>query len=216
MPGTKSDRPILRRYAKWAPRYDRRWVRYTDATLAKAQSLIERHAPQPTSLADVACGTGTFARRLRRRWPELRIVGLDFSPHMLRQAREAMPDDRHVDWVRGSAEHLPLDDAAFDVVTCNNAFHLVRDQDAALAEFQRVLRPGGLLVIIDWNRDAPSIKLINLNYEVFGRHPRHITTTEELSEAVQSSGFEVIEEGRFAATWFWRLSAVAARKPRDG
>lgn len=214
MPVMERETPILRRYALWAPRYDRLWARYSATTLAHADALVARHASHPTSILDVACGTGLFARLLLRRYSAARITGVDLSPDMLKQALARFNGEQRVRWRRASAERLPADSAEFDVVTCNNAFHLIPNQAAALAEFRRVLKPGGILIVIDWDRHAPTIKLVNLNYSVFGRHPRHIMNAQELKETVARAGLDIVHTERFAATWFWRVAAVVARKPQ--
>jgi ubiquinone/menaquinone biosynthesis C-methylase UbiE len=213
MPVKEREAPILRRYARWAPRYDRLWARYSDVTLSRALALISQHAKAPERILDVACGTGLFAERLLARFPGARVVGVDLSPDMLERARARFNGDERVRWIRSSAERLPVESETFDVVACNNAFHLIPDQPAALAEFHRALKPGGTLLIIDWDRHAPSIKLVNLNYTVFGRHPRHIMNAEEIAATIGGARFNVEDTERFAATWFWRVAAIVARKP---
>ena len=55
--------------------------------------------------------------------------------------------------VHGDAEHLPFEDRSVDVLTCCNSFHHYPHQPAVVRELYRVLRPGGLLVLIDGFRD---------------------------------------------------------------
>jgi len=174
--------------------------------------MVARHAASPRRILDVACGTGSFEVRLLERFPQVCVTGVDLSPDMLERARARFNGEERVRWIQSSAEHLPVDPASFDVVTCNNALHLIPDQAAALAEFRRVLVPRGILIVIDWDRNAPTIKLVNLNYEIFGQHPRHIMNAGELSRTIERSGFEILQVERFPATWFWRVAAVAARK----
>ncbi len=212
MPVKERETSLLRRYSFWAPRYDRLWAKYSAATQSEAARLVARNAEHPATLLDVACGTGSFAARMLEGNPHLRITGIDLSQDMLDQARRRFNSDPRLTWLRGSAEELPVESGAFDVVTCNNAFHLMPDQKRALLEFQRALRPGGTLIVIDWDRRAPSIKFVNLNYTMFGRHPRHIMSAEELSDTVAASGFDIVHTQRFAATWFWRVAAVVGKK----
>src|SRR5882672_12909588 len=78
-------RPLLKRYARYAPRYDRRFARYSAATLNKALEIIPSNGER--SLLDVACGTGILVQLLHERRPQLRITGVDITPQMLEQAR---------------------------------------------------------------------------------------------------------------------------------
>jgi ubiquinone/menaquinone biosynthesis C-methylase UbiE len=91
---------------------------------------------------DVGCGTGILADRMTRELG-IDVIGCDFSAGMLEQALTRNAD---VAWIRGDAMRLPVADASVDAVTSTEAFHFF-DQPAALAEFARVLAPGGLLFI---------------------------------------------------------------------
>lgn len=93
---------------------------------------------------DAACGTGRFAEFLARRGH--RVIGVDSSPDMLAHARRRVPaGEFHV----ARLERLPLPDDSVDVIVCALALVHVRDLQPVLAEFARVLRAGGDLVISD-------------------------------------------------------------------
>jgi ubiquinone/menaquinone biosynthesis C-methylase UbiE len=102
-------------------------------------------------LLDVACGTGRFLAFIKQNYPRLPVVGVDLSPAYLRQARRDLGAWSWVDLALGAAEALPFPDASFDLVSCIYLFHeLPRAVRAsAAAEFARVLRPGGRLVLVD-------------------------------------------------------------------
>ena len=99
---------------------------------------------------DLGCGTGELSRLTARHYPSASVVGLDFTTAMLEVARRrAGSGAARVAYGRGTAMRLPFADGAFDLVT--NAFlarNLV-DLDAALREMRRVLRPGGVLLILE-------------------------------------------------------------------
>lgn len=92
---------------------------------------------------DVATGTGLVLRALRDRDPVLRLTGIDLSGGMLEVARAELPD---ATLTEGDATVLPFGDDTFDLVTCATGLHLFPDADAAVAEWARVLRPGGRVV----------------------------------------------------------------------
>jgi ubiquinone/menaquinone biosynthesis C-methylase UbiE len=102
-------------------------------------------------LLDVACGTGRFLAFVKQNYPRLPVVGVDLSPAYLRQARRDLGAWSWVHLTLGAAEALPFPDASFDLVSCVYLFHelprAVRKR--AAAEFARVLRPGGRLVLVD-------------------------------------------------------------------
>jgi len=95
-------------------------------------------------VADVGCGTGILTRMLGARG--LHVVGIDPSADMLAQARAA---GEGAEYRRGEAADTGLPDGSVALVTVAQAFHWF-DLEAALAEFHRVLRPGGHVAAI-WN-----------------------------------------------------------------
>lgn len=227
---------LRRLYANYAPRYDRQFARYTAATLGRAIAAID--AP-PRSLVDVACGTGVLAEHVRKRWPATSIIGVDLSREMLDQAARRMPptgertarggrDERAAyndgaavaattttaitDWRIGPAEKLPVDNAFADTLTCTNAFHLVQDPDAALAEFRRVLAPGGRLVLVDWSRDFISMRGLLATLTLVRRQKRRAWSLDELAGAVERAGFAVELRERFKVGPVWGLMTIRGRR----
>ncbi|MCK9795481.1 methyltransferase domain-containing protein [Isoptericola sp. 4D.3] len=93
---------------------------------------------------DVATGTGLVLRALASAAGRpLRLAGVDLSPDMLTVARREAPD---ATLLRADAAALPLADGSADLVTCVTALQLMPRPDAVLAEWARVLRPGGRAV----------------------------------------------------------------------
>ncbi|MFC7026182.1 class I SAM-dependent methyltransferase [Promicromonospora thailandica] len=93
---------------------------------------------------DAGCGSGPLTAALRSAGAVM--TGIDGSPEMLATARRRLGDDVPLH-VADLAEPLPFADDAFDVVVCSLVLHYLEDWDAPLAEFRRVLRPGGRLVL---------------------------------------------------------------------
>ncbi len=206
-------RDLVSRYATYAPIYDRRFAVYSRRTLSKAVEAIPEDAKR---IIDVACGTGLFGEMLRHRRPDLELLGVDISPDMVEVARHRFDGHESYQWDVGRAESLPADDASFDVLTCNNAFHLVERPMDGLAEFHRVLRPGGWLILVDWCREYPTMLALHGWLRLVGRHRRDVRTRAELTELVGQAGFEIDAVERFKAGWFWGLMRITAVSPGSG
>lgn len=124
---------------------DQAWRRLAVKTAAVAQGQ---------AVLDVACGTGDLTFAFARRSKAGRVVGLDFTPEMLAVAERKLAkhrDDR-VEFVQGDAQALPFEDASFDVVSIAFGIRNVQDPAKAVGEFARVLRPGGRLVVLEFDR----------------------------------------------------------------
>jgi arsenite methyltransferase len=102
-------------------------------------------------VVDVASGPGTTARLLAAEYG-VGVDGVEFGPVSVQRARAAADEaglSARVRFHQGDAERLPLPDACADAVVCECALCTFPGQDAAAAEFARVLRPGGRVGITD-------------------------------------------------------------------
>jgi demethylmenaquinone methyltransferase / 2-methoxy-6-polyprenyl-1,4-benzoquinol methylase len=128
--------------------FDERW-----RNLAAQACLVDG----AKRVLDLCCGTGDLALQLARQaGPEVELAGLDFSTGMLELARtkaRRMPAGERIRFIEGDATALPFPEAHFDSVGIAFAFRNLTWRnplkDKALAEVRRVLRPGGLFVIIE-------------------------------------------------------------------
>ncbi|WP_370969378.1 class I SAM-dependent methyltransferase [Amycolatopsis sp. cg9] len=127
-------------YDLWAGTYDDP----ANAAFALDEPWLEELAGHPGDTLDAACGTGRYAAILAARGH--RVIGVDSSPGMLARARERVPT---ADFRLGDLTALPVADASVDLVTCGLALTHVGDLGPVLAEFARVLRPGGRAVLCD-------------------------------------------------------------------
>ncbi len=151
---------------------------------------------------DVACGTGDLAVRFARslfrlgRGGRPSVIGVDFTYEMLPRARRKAnviplfkgaaeaPASSFVTWaplshfthfVNGDAQSLPLADASADVVSIAFGIRNVQDPAAALAEFRRVLRPGGRVIVLEFS--LPTHPLLRGLYNAYFRHVLPRTAT---------------------------------------
>ena len=124
-----------------------------DAMRRQALPALRRHvADRPGArLLDVACGTGRFLTFVKDNFPSLHTTGLDLSPAYLREAAKTLRRWGGAELVHANAETMPFADASFDAVTCVYLLHeLPRAVRARVtAEIARVLKPDGLLVLVD-------------------------------------------------------------------
>lgn len=114
-----------------------------------AQPIMHAIAPHKSPLVlDVATGTARLPLALLRHAHfQGRVVGVDLSRKMLRQAARKLGAEPRVSLIWTPAENLPFPDDCFDVVTCLEALEFMASSEKVLAEIVRVLRPGGILLV---------------------------------------------------------------------
>lgn len=135
-------------FERVAPHYDRIDLAMTLGLgrRYRREALVRGGATAGARVLDVGCGTGLLARAA------IAVVGehgsvtaIDPSPAMIDRARRRGLSRLYL----GIAESLPFADATFDLVTMGYALRHVSDVDRAFAEFRRVLRPGGRVVLLE-------------------------------------------------------------------
>jgi demethylmenaquinone methyltransferase/2-methoxy-6-polyprenyl-1,4-benzoquinol methylase len=177
----------LRRVRGWfdasAPHYDAitQAMSFGSGHWYRRQALARAGVAPGARVLDVACGTGVLAAAAQRMvGPTGLVVGLDPSAAMLAQARAR--GVRRL--VRGTAEALPLDARNFDLVTMGYALRHVADLETTFAEYRRVLRPGGRVLVLEITppRSRFSMRLVRayLGRVVPWMARRHGTAPSEL------------------------------------
>ncbi len=131
-----------------APEWDAlRQVFHDDTQRARA---IGRLVPADLRVADIGTGTGILARELAE--SGVAVVAIDHSERMLEAARENLraAGVRGVEFRRGEAHHLPLEDASVDAAFAHMVLHYVAAPGQAITEMARVVREGGKVVVVDF------------------------------------------------------------------
>ena len=172
--------------------------------LRRAVDDLERLIPDRRDsygvIVDVGCGWGRSFELLQRRFAPSALIGIDVSTEMLQAAAaEAGKHGISVDLRQANSASLPLPSESVDMVFCHQTFHHLVDQDSALREFHRVLKPGGLLLFAESTRKYIHSWIIRLLF----RHPMEVQkTAEEYLAMIRDSGFE-IEPQSISYPYLW-------------
>ncbi|MBR6338204.1 MAG: class I SAM-dependent methyltransferase [Ruminococcus sp.] len=174
--------------------------------------LAELEKEPFNDLLDCGCGTGPMLTLLHEKYPEKHYTGIDLTPKMIEVAkRKAM---KNVELVVGDCENLPFEANSFDVVICCESFHHYPNPQDFFNSVNRVLRPGGRLVLRDvtmrsaavrWFCNTIEMPLIHLagkgDVKIYGR--------EEIGKLCENAGLHM---EAFEIRSFCRLHCVV-RKP---
>ena len=182
-----------------ARRYDLRvwWMTRGREGAFRAEQLDLAGVRDGEVLLDVGCGTGSLAILAARRvGPRGSVVGVDPSPEMVARAtgkgRRAGVD---ATFRAGIAQALPFEDARFDVVTCTLVLHQLPPDalHAAFAEFRRVLKPEGRLLLVDIG--GPQDGRDTMHVKRARQHGAHLFDLDHIGPRLGHVGFAEVGSG---------------------
>lgn len=110
------------------------------------------NSTNPENILDIATGTGDLAIQFAEESNAKNIIGLDLSEGMLTMARKkttGKPFEKKLDFIKGDSENLPFKDNHFDAITVSFGIRNFENLEKGLAEILRVLKPGGIFVILE-------------------------------------------------------------------
>lgn len=166
------------RHFEWiAPLYDLFMPAADESTLERGFELAERPIER---VLDVGGGTGRAARAVS---VSERIV-VDPAAGMLSQATQ-----HDLTAVRADGSRLPVREESVDAVLIVDALHHIADRSAALAEAHRVIRPGGVLVVFEFDPSCVRGRLLAIGERLI-RFDSTFETPAGLGKMIQSAGFE--------------------------
>jgi len=197
-----------------APRYDfmNRLLSLGIDVLWRKQALRSILNSAPGKILDVATGTGDFAIMAARKFPGAKITGIDLSDRMLEIANtktRSKKFQQQMEFIKGDCLQTPFPDNGFDLATLAFGIRNFEDIDAGCREIKRILKPGGMVLILELSR--PHNKLISGLYSFYLKNVipalgtvfsgnqreytylqesiRHVPQAEEMLEILTQAGF---------------------------
>lgn len=169
------------------------YTRHKRWSLRDARDLVKRLRAAGLNggrVLDAGCGFGTLAIEVAKAFPGTKVVGIDISRPMLdialSEARDAGLGER-VTFETRNITSLGYEDGTFDAVISVNVLHHVEPPERMLAEIDRVLRPGGILIIKDLRRSW----LGHLDHVIASAY-----SLEEVRRMVEASGMRSVMLGK--------------------
>lgn len=198
------DRRQLRRaFGRAAPNYAAvaALQREVEARLLEQLDYLDER--QPARILDLGSGPGRASGAMKKRWPKAEVIAVDAALPMLRQVPKHTRFWRPVKRVCADVSSLPFADQSVDLIFSSLCLQWLDDLPAALVEFRRVLRPGGLLLFSTFGPDT----LLELReaYEGIGEVPplSPFAAIQQVGDAMMAAGFKdpVLDRDRYTLTY---------------
>jgi ubiquinone/menaquinone biosynthesis C-methylase UbiE len=170
--------------------------------------LIPQRKPSYAVVLDVGCGQGKSFRPLIECFAPQRIIGVEADRRCLQCARaEAAKEATPIELHYGDVAAMGIPDASVDLVFCHQTFHHLLKQEAALEEFHRVLRPGGVLLFAESTRAFIHSWIIRL----FFRHPMHLQhSAQQYMAMIRERGFRFSAQNVSMPYLWWSRADLGA------
>lgn len=164
------------------------------------KQLCGEPATEGGVLLDVGCGQGKSFRLLQDAFQPQRLIGLDADPLSLELSRaEAASQQIEAELTAGDCAQIALPDGSVDVVFCHQTFHHLVEQERALAEFWRALKPGGRLLFAE----STKVYIDSWIIRWFFRHPMHVQKSADgYLQMLRVQGFE-FERRHVSLPYLW-------------
>ena len=197
-----------RQYDGWAAVYDRVWRGYVRATTEAL--LAEVQLAPGERVLNVGCGTGAFEARVLAERPRQPVTGIDLSERMLAAARTKTRRFPNARFAQTDAHALPFEANAFDAVVSASTLHYLADPAGALGQMRRVAKSGGRVVVLDWRRDAWTMRLMEAVLRRVDPAHRRTLTPADLRALLREAGLAPTRVRRFRY-WWWGLMVGTSR-----
>ena len=189
------------KFGNWFLNTDTWIVHVLRRAIADLIRLIPEDKPRHfATILDIGSGFGHSLIELDKNFSPSEIISLDVDPELLtRAAANAQQCRAKITFLINNAAQIDLPDNSVDMIFCHQTFHHIIAQEAAIAEFYRVLKPGGSLLFAESCRRYIHSFIIKLLF----RHPMSVQKTDnEYLNLIKSAGFEV-DKKQISRPFLW-------------
>lgn len=210
MPHTnhKNDQYDYERLARMA---DRRLGLYARETIDEAIEFA--HLSGTEAVLDTCCGNGELLQYVALKGHRGPLVGVDFSPAILNVAALRLKTYATIVLKQEDIGALSQPSDYFHIVFNTNAFRYLKNPEASLSEFYRVLRPHGRLILVDLAATSWLMRVWVVLRRILRPTYRRLYWPEEISQYLHQAGFVLTRRKLWRVNLFWSVMLFEAQKP---
>lgn len=166
------------------------------------------YGPQSIAALDAGCGNGNYAIKVKKQFPNVSVSAIDLFENPLFDAQNT-----EINYLKSSITETPFADQSFELIYSLSVIHYLEDFNKGIMEFQRILKPKGLIIISAHTRDSiPTlIRKAKRKYqwgELEHLHDLQFRTVKTYTQAFEKAGFRIVKQDGF----YWNFFARALRR----
>jgi 2-polyprenyl-3-methyl-5-hydroxy-6-metoxy-1,4-benzoquinol methylase len=195
-PGWPKDRNAVRLFDSWAADYAAHYFDSSPAShffstrLAHVSALLD--LPEGSNVLDVGCGPGMMIEPLTSRGIE--FFGTDLSEKMIGACKKRVVHLDACHLAVSRIQQLPFRERSFDAVLCMGVLEYIQDDELAVRQIRRVLKPNGILILSLLNKISPYRLWENMGFAIRRRtRPEKMFTERYCRTLLQANGFEIVD-----------------------
>ncbi len=148
------------------------------------------------SILDFGCGLGGPSLYIAQKYQPAAIVGIDINPSLIMQAQELCAGQSLNKILSfktiAAVVHLPFEDNSFDIIFCKESILHIEEKTALFAEFFRVLKKDGVLLLMDWFHSSAHYTSEMQRFVVIDGLTLHLVTFQQFATSLKNAGFTTI------------------------
>ena len=221
MNADKNPQKIKSMFSDISSRYDlmNNIISFGTHFIIKFLAIRELEIKPRSNVLDLCCGTGDFTKIIRKFYPRSKVIGLDFSPEMVKLAKLKNPKGT---FIQGDCTGLPFGEREFDYITMSFGLRNVENRESALKEIHRVLDKGGKFLHLDFGYRNIFSSIFDMftffitrftpnkeHYEYLLQSKKEFPEPDELIKEFEQQGFRCVKVCNY---FFGAISAQIAEK----
>ena len=175
----------------WAPFYNKIWG-FQRFSLTPTREFVHKYLDEsglcPKNILDIGCGVGELSYELSQRWPNAKILGVDYSEGMIARAKKDYTAP-NIEYIMGSLENIH-ENRKFDLILSTHSFPYFPEKLQAATTMKKMLLKGGRIIIIQGNTnnlyDAAWLAFVKL-----GVSKADFISVKKVKSILQEAGFRI-------------------------
>lgn len=194
---------------QYAKQYDNRWQLYNYHARRLTEELLTFLPKLPYNILEIGCGTGNILALLQKHYPHAHLHGIDQATAMVEVATQKLLEAT----IETGTIETTKPSQCYDLIISASMFHYIENPAVWLKKVSQHLTPSGYLLLVDWNRNTPLMKLRSAYLSALP-YVAHVYSETEVQKSLNQWNTASLQRRAWCAGW-WSLQGWLVTKATD-